>query len=138
MSQETKSVRQQLSEGYVLVNHQDQSANFDLPEWMKRTSKVLDDEEQLVQELRNSGNLLGVIHQGLAQCIIGVRAKARPVATKSNPEPKLDTATQRKKVQEYQAPTLPKPKDELAEATSAIQKLLNKGFTKEQILEMIG
>jgi hypothetical protein len=129
-----QSIRQQLNNGKVEVTHGNQQAMFELPAWLDLTDSTIDDKDALIEHLEQHGVLMGVLHQGLAQSVIGVRAAARP----NKKDEDLDTATQRKKAREWTPGTLPRPKDEVSEATSAIQKLLDKGFTKEQILEMIG
>lgn len=128
-----KLTREILADGKVTVNHQDQVATFNLPGWLSGVSEHLDNETDLANYLRERGVLLGVIHQGLAQEIINVRAKARPAPTKENPDPDLDTPRQHEKVANHVPSLLPKPKADKNDPMNAIEALKKAGWTLEDI-----
>lgn len=130
-----KLTREILADGSVVVTHQDQVATFKLPNWMQGVSDVLDNETNLVNYLKERGVLQGVIHQGLAQEIINVRAKARPMPTKDDPNPDLDSKRQHEKVAYHVPSLLPKPKATKDDPASAIEALKKAGWTLEDIMK---
>lgn len=99
----SKSVREQIGQGTINVEHKGLSRDIDLPVWICATANVLDSPDDLIKTLADHDQLLGVLHQGLAQSIINVRAAARRYD--NNQQACIDPASGLK----HQAPQLPKP-----------------------------
>lgn len=128
-----QSIRKQLNEGQVEVEHKGQKDMFDLPEWLQLSNDVLDSEEKLIEHLREQGLLLAVLHQGLSQSVIGVRAVARPNVTKSDPDPAFPTAALRKRAASWKPNRLPSEDGgRLSKRDKAIKALTDLGFTQAQ------
>lgn len=117
IKEETKSsasIIEQVKAGQVEVNHQaegfkKQTAVFKLPAHLCLTEEVLFDEQELINHLKQHGVLHAIIHKGIAQDIICVRAKARPSITKTDKNPPLDTPARHKLVSDYKPNLLPRP-----------------------------
>jgi len=104
-----ENVRQQLRRGTIEVTYEGQVAAYHLPEWMQNCYGILDNEDELVAHLKHEGVLLGVLHEGIggSGCLVGVRAKARPTKTKSDPNPSFPTANLKSKAYDFKPTLLP-------------------------------
>ena len=130
---EQKAIRTQLKEGVTEVTHEDQKANFELPEHLAEAYPYLDDKTALVKHFDEHGVLLEMLHQGISQEFVNVRAKARPNKTKQNPNPSLDTAEQRRKAKDHRPGTLPaEDRSRLTKREKAKKSLIDLGFSEEQ------
>lgn len=127
-----QSIRAQLNAGKVEVEHKGQNAEFELPMWMQLDNATLDDESALVEHLRQNGLLLPVLHNGLSQCVIGVRAVARPNPTKSEPNPDFPTSELRRKARQWEPNKLPSEDgNRLSPEQKAIRELVKAGYSEE-------
>ena len=81
----SKSVRVQLSEGTVKVEHEHVTKMVKLPDWLQVRPDILDSEEELVEHLRQHNALLPVLQAGLAQSLINYRAHTRQFNAKKEP-----------------------------------------------------
>lgn len=127
---ETQSVREQLANGQTHVQYKTEEKDINLPKWMIDAGQVLDDENALIETLRSHGVLMGVLHKGLNDCLqTGVRAVARKSekAPDGNEFPVIDSAS----AENFKPKPLPAP------AKNVVQKLLNQGYTKQQIMDML-
>lgn len=88
-----KSFYNILAEKEIEVNHQGEDVVLDLPEWLTGASEVLEDEKALTDWAKKNGCLHGLLHYGIQQFIIKIRAIARP-------DEKTSIITDRVKAQE--------------------------------------
>ncbi len=106
-----KSFHTILAEGTIEVLHRGQAVNLELPEWLTDAKDCLMDESALLEWAKEHEILHGLIHSGIQQEIIRIRAAARPsVNTKTDESKSIideqDNAQDR--VNEYVCkPTLP-------------------------------
>ena len=123
----SKSVREQINQGIINVEHKGIVQDVELPTWLRNTATNLDDAEALIDSLREDGQLLGVLHQGLAQSVINVRAAARRYDAKKQA---YISATH---ARDHVAPTLPKPgsRKKAADPAQAIRDIAKAMFDKE-------
>ncbi len=132
-----KSVRQQIMDGTTEVNHKNLNEEVRLPAWLTACKDYLDSESDLTKILSNHGVLLGVLHKGLDNCLqTGIRAVARKDTGKSGGyEPYIDSEA----AENYKPSPLPKQEEkEVKSAKSQVQKLKEKGWSKEEIAEYLG
>ena len=73
-----KSFYNILKEGKLEVNHKGEDVTFDLPQWLIEASDCLEDEAALLTWAREYEVLHGLLHYGIQQGIIALRAAARP------------------------------------------------------------
>lgn len=64
------------------VNHNGEDVTFNLPEWLKQAAGKLENEEELLSWAKEYEILHALIHAGIADTIIGLRASIRPAAKK--------------------------------------------------------
>ena len=119
----SRSVRDQLEDGVINVNHGDLNKDVKLPSWLSGCVEHLDSPGLLVDYLKEQQVLLGVLHQGLAQCIINVRAVSRRFDADKVP------FISPSKAQEY----MPKP---LPAFKSAIDKLVD-SMSEEELKALL-
>jgi hypothetical protein len=74
------NIHEQIKKGSLEVMHQGYAATFSMPEWMKQLgdSGVLQDSEIIIKVLKDNDLLLGFLHAGLKECLVGLRAHIRP------------------------------------------------------------
>lgn len=75
--QDQKPTRETLREGVLRVSHKGLTAVINLPLWLAGCYRHLDNQAELCAWLDNQDLLLEVLHLGLAQAVIRVRAEAR-------------------------------------------------------------
>lgn len=73
-----KSFHTILNEGTIEVKHLGEDATFDLPTWLTAASSILADEVALLEWAQEHEVLHGLLHSGIQQEIIRIRAAARP------------------------------------------------------------
>ena len=76
MTAKNEPTRQILNNGSCQVVDGDEQFQIQLPEWMNLSNEVLEDLDSLVNTL-GSDRVLALVHKGLVQAVIDVRAKAR-------------------------------------------------------------
>ena len=124
----SKSVREQINQGLINVEHKGLFQDVELPTWLRNTAPNLDDVSALMISLREDGQLLGVLHQGLAQSVINVRAAARRYDDKKQAYISANHA------RDHVAPTLPNPAEnraKKADPAQAIRDIAKAMFDKE-------
>ena len=106
-----KSFHNILDDGKIEVSHRGEDVTLTLPAWLTEASPVLMDEELLVEWAKENEVLHGLIHSGIQQEIIRLRAVARPpVDTKTDTSLSiiLDKENAQDRMNEYVCkPTLP-------------------------------
>jgi len=137
----SKSVREQINQGVINVEHKGLSQDVELPTWLRNTAPNLDLQEALIDSLREDGQLLGVLHQGLAQSVINVRAAARRYDDKKQA---FISATH---ARDHKAPLLPNPTESKAKKSDPVQAIRDvawamfqkepKDLTEEQKVELM-
>ena len=137
----SKSVREQINQGIINVEHKSLVQDVELPTWLRNTAPNLDDAEALIDSLRKDGQLLGVLHQGLAQSVINVRAAARRY------DAKKQAYISAKHGRDHVAPTLPNPAETRAKKADPVQAIRDvawamfqkepKALTKKQKAELM-
>ena len=73
-----KSFHTILKEGTIDVNHKGEDVTFDLPTWLTSAMDLLEDEQKLLAWAQTHEVLHGLMHFGIQQLIIALRAAARP------------------------------------------------------------
>jgi len=73
-----KSFHDILKEGKIEVLHNGEEITLDLPTWLAEAGAVLMDEEALLEWAKDNEVLHGLLHSGIKQEIIMLRAAARP------------------------------------------------------------
>ena len=95
-----------MSNGVAEVNHNGETATFDLPEWF-RAHEAFFDEDALVNHCAEHGILLATLQAGFAQLLIELRARSKPA-------------------------DLPPERN----GKNAFEDLLKEGYSREQALKM--
>lgn len=74
------NIHTQVIEGKLAVTHEGQTETFDMPVWMKALGKdgILQDADKILMVLEENDILLGFLHAGLKECLVGLRAHIRP------------------------------------------------------------
>lgn len=137
-----KSIYVTLQEEEFEVSHNGEDVKFQSPEWMRAfTPEVMESEEECVRIATENDMLHGLIHLGLQQAIIGMRAKARP-ADKNGEKISITGEVEFVKAEERLNAYRPKPisrpgkKKEVSPA-DALAALKASGMSKEEILAKI-
>lgn len=73
-----KSFYSILSEGTLEVNHKGEDVTFNLPAWLIAAAEKLENEEKLLEWAQEYEVVHGLLHFGIQQLIIALRAAARP------------------------------------------------------------
>jgi len=68
--------------GKIEVNHNGEDKEFDIPEWLKAAAGKLENEEELLNWAKEYEIIHALIHAGIADTIIGLRAAIRPAGKK--------------------------------------------------------
>jgi len=144
-----KSFHNILKEGTIDVLHRGEEVTLTLPEWLTEASEVLMQEEDLTQWAKDNEVLHGLLHSGIQQEIIRLRAAARPaVNTKDDTSPSLieekDKAQTR--VDDYVCKPTPPPGEtkasakESAELSACIKManaMTNSGMEKKNVIAIL-
>jgi len=133
----SKSIYEQIMAGAVEVNHQatgysKQTAMFNLPAFLQIPEATLFDKASLLEWLEEHGCLLEVLHSGVQQEVIGVRATARPSVTKADPNPSLDAPERHRLVRDYKPRQIPRLVSDEEKTGKAFGKL-----SREQQLKIL-
>jgi hypothetical protein len=136
-----ENIRKQLNEGRIAVENKGRSDQVNLPGWMRNAAQVgLDNENELVEQLREDGVLLSVLHAGLRDNVIQVRAKAR-AETKNedgSKTPWIDHAS----AESHQPNPLPDPEKSKSKKSESPQEYIERrkaeGASKKKIMEELG
>ena len=73
-----KSFHTILNEGIIEVSHLGEKETFELPEWLTGAKDILGDMEALVAWAQEEEVMHGLLHSGIQQEIIRIRAASRP------------------------------------------------------------
>lgn len=73
-----KSFYNIIKEGKIKVTHGQNNVTLDLPTWLQEAKDCLENEDGLVAWARSNGVMHGLLHAGIQQVIIQMRAAARP------------------------------------------------------------
>lgn len=129
------NIHTQVKDGKLEVTHQGESKTFEMPTWMSDMGEegMLQDEDALVKHLKDHGMLLGFLHAGLKECLVGLRAHIRPKEDVSITSDKAgDPMTYKPKAQDVpQVGSNKKITPEMALET------LKGSMSKEELLELI-
>ena len=123
-----------MAKGVAEVNHNGESATFDLPEWF-RAHESFFDEDALVNHCAEHGILLATLQAGFAQHIIDIRARSKPADLP--PEVKGGNTIKQSLLehfddgQERVLNTKPEPRTPAEDAVTKAAKLL-RGLTDAQ------
>lgn len=64
--------------GKIEVNHNGEDVDFIIPNWLKNASGKLENEDELLAWAKEEGILHALLHSGISDEIIGLRAEIRP------------------------------------------------------------
>lgn len=132
-----KSIHTTISEEAIEVMHDGETYMFTMPSWVLEFSDVMGDEDGLVEVARRHKCLHGLLHAGLQQLIINIRAKGRPADKKGETQP-MDTDAGQERIDSYRMKPVPVPGAIRAiTPDKAIQSLKAAGFTDEAIQAMM-
>ena len=101
-----------LEEGTIEVNHRGEDVTLNLPEWIKAAAPALESESDLLEWAQEYEVLHGLLHSGLQQEIIRLRAAARPaVNVKDDTSLSIiaDKANAQKRIDDYVCKIVQKP-----------------------------
>jgi hypothetical protein len=68
--------------GKIEVNHNGEDRSFDLPDWLKQATGKLENKDTLLEWATEHEIIHALLHAGIADTIIGLRAAIRPAAKK--------------------------------------------------------
>ena len=77
-----QSMYEIIETGKIEVNHNGEDRVFDLPNWLKNAASKLENEEKLLEWAKEYEIIHALLHAGIADTIIGLRAAIRPAAKK--------------------------------------------------------
>lgn len=136
-----KNIFETLSDASFTVDHGTESHDFMTPEWLLAfTPGAMASEEDLIMIAREQGVLHGLLHAGLQQAIIGMRAAARPCDKKGVRQSMLaDVQGAQDRLDAYRPKVLKPPgvKKEIS-AADAIAVLKAQGLSLEEIMKEFG
>ena len=126
------NLHEQIKSGKLEVMHQGESKVFDMPEWMVAlgTDDTLQNTDKIMDVLLDHDILLGFLHAGLKECLVGLRAHIRPKEGVSISSKAGDPATFKPQVQ-----GVPKAKKTVT-PEQAIEVLKNT-MTKEELQALL-
>lgn len=138
-----KSFYTTLEEGSFEVKHQHEYVTLVLPEWLVDASDKLDDEESLLEWAQEHEVLHGLMHLGIQQVIIALRAAARPSVNAKTGETKsilTDMENAQKRVDDYVLKPVKKPgsSKKTPSPEEALKVLQASGMTLEDIKAALG
>jgi hypothetical protein len=138
-----KSLYTTLEEGTFEVKHQHEYVTLELPQWIKRAGAHLDSEDDLIVWAEGHEVMHGLLHMGLQQAIIALRAAARPAVNAKTGETKSiidDREKAQKRVDEYVVKPIKKPGTSKKETTpeDALAVLRKAGYSLDQIKAALG
>ena len=73
-----QSMYEIIETGKIEVNHNGEDVTFNVPDWLKNASGKLENEEALFAWAKKEGILHALLHSGISDEIIGLRAEIRP------------------------------------------------------------
>ena len=77
-----QSIYEIIETGKIEVNHNGDDQTFELPSWLKEAAGKLENEEELLTWAKDNKIIHALLHAGLADTVIGLRAAIRPAAVK--------------------------------------------------------
>ena len=77
-----QSIFEIIETGKIEVNHNGEDRTFDLPEWLKAASGKLENEKELLEWAEEYEIIHALLHAGLSDTVIGLRAAIRPAGKK--------------------------------------------------------
>ena len=139
-----------IENGRIEVNHNGDDVTFDIPEWLKAASGKLENEEDLLTWARENKVVHALLHAGIADTIIGLRATIRPVDRKEgedrvkvslirdeiNAQKRAKEFTIKPKIRPGTGSTSVKVKAEIDTLTKVIQAMREAGLDTETIHKM--
>ena len=78
-----QSIFEIIETGKIMVNHDGEDVVFNLPNWLKDAAGKLENEEDLLTWAKGEGIVHALLHAGLSDTVIGLRAAIRPAAKKN-------------------------------------------------------
>ena len=78
-----QSIYEIIETGKIEVNHNGEDVTFELPSWLKQAAGKLENEEELLTWAKGEGIVHALLHAGLSDTVIGLRAAIRPAAKKN-------------------------------------------------------
>jgi len=78
-----QSIYEIIETGKIEVNHNGEDKSFELPNWLKAAAGKLENEKELLDWAKEYEIIHALLHAGLADTIIGLRAAIRPAAKKN-------------------------------------------------------
>ncbi len=126
-----KSIREQIKTGKIDINHGGQEKTFSLPDWLTKLENIdsLEDFYKLSTDIQ-----IGLFHQGIAQVLVQLRAKAR-VFKDGKPVP-MNLPTIQGKILSYTPPKLAADKEDKKMST-AIKALMAVGMSEATAIATI-
>ena len=132
-----KSIHNTIKETTIDIQHAGQDYTFDMPGWVNDFSTHMDDVDGLVEVARKHDCLHGLLHAGLQQLIINIRAKGRPADKKGQTQP-MDVEAGQDRIDNYRMKPVPVPGAAKAiTPDKAIAALKRAGFTEAAIKAML-
>jgi hypothetical protein len=137
------SIREQILTRKIEVSHAGKSVTYTLPTYLSGiTPEVLDNENLLVEYMNDKGCLHGLLHVGLQQEIINVRAIPRKKTVDGQPiaQTAENITKYQKMIDSYKPALMPNPAASKAGKEPTPEKALEillKGMTAEQLMERL-
>ncbi len=131
-----KSFHNIIKDGTFVVSHRGEDVTLTLPEWLSEAKDKLDDEKALTEWAKDNGVLHALLHAGIQQLIINLRAIARPpvnIKTDESLSIIVNIIAAQERINEYIFKPVAKPGQ--ASVTKIAKHL--EGMTKEQVLELL-
>lgn len=124
------NIHTQLKAGELEIMHQGASATFAMPEWMQEVGNCdMQDADAIAEILVKHKILLGFLHAGLKECLVGLRAHVRPKEGEAIDGAKCgDPMTYKPKAQD-----VPGAKSAKAITPEQAIETLKAGLTKEEL-----
>ena len=139
-----KSIHTTISDTTIEIDHDGGTYTFDTPNWVNEFSEVMDDEEGIVAVARKHEILHGLLHAGLQQLVINIRAKGRPGLIKGVTQP-MDQQAGQDRIDAYMPRPVPVPgtskKIELTpeQAADQLRRDIASGkIDKDEVLRKLG
>lgn len=136
------SIRKQVMMEQVEVKHEGETVELTLPGWFRafgESEGLMDSEEEMVRVATEQGVLHGLLHAGLQQALIGIRAMARPAKGEriSTPDGVIQAQA---RVNTYTPPVVSMPKSTSPRSMNTqdlLAALKAKGLSETDILAML-
>lgn len=134
-----KSIHTTIKEDRLEVSHQGEDISLETPDWFRQFDEMMDDEEKLLHVARQEGVLHGLLHAGLQQAVIGMRAAARPVKDGVTWTTEGEADRAQKRLDAYRPKPVPVPgAKKPVSPEAAIAALKAAGLDREAIIALLG